>query len=109
LGDRVCLSFGIECDADVVGRVVDETVSGTRFVVESGGRTGRRGERLELTTGLVGHHNILNCLAATTLAREQGISDDAIAAACTKVHADEFGHMLAGIADIAHEPLSADN
>ncbi len=80
LQGRVCLSFGIECDADVVGRVVDETVSETRFVVESGGRTGRRGEKLELTTGLVGHHNILNCLAATTLAREQGISDDAIAA-----------------------------
>jgi hypothetical protein len=36
-------------------------------------------------------------------------ADEAIAAACTKVHADEFGHMLAGIADIAHEPLSADD
>jgi hypothetical protein len=34
------------------------------------------------------------------LAGRGGI-DDKIAAACTRVHADEFGHMLAGIAGIA--------
>ena len=33
-------------------------------------------------------------------------ADDAIAAACAKVHADEFEHMLAGIAGFDREPYS---
>ena len=33
-------------------------------------------------------------------------ADNAIAAACAKVHGDEFKHMLAGIAGLARESLS---
>ncbi len=36
-------------------------------------------------------------------------ADDAIAAACAKVYADEFEHMLAGIAGIARRPFSAND
>jgi hypothetical protein len=39
--------------------------------------------------------------------RGQGGVEDKIAAACTIVYEDEFGHMLAGIADIGDEDLGA--
>ena len=39
----------------------------------------------------------------------RGAADDAIAAACAKVHAEEFEHMLAGIAGLARGPFSPDD
>ena len=42
-----------------------------------------------------------------TRLKGRGGADDLIAAVCTKVYEDEFGHMLAGITDLDKEGWSA--
>jgi len=74
-----CRSFGLQQDADITARVIDESVSGTRFILHHRNATGPSYDSLELTTRLIGRHNILNCLAAVTVAVESGVSPTAIA------------------------------
>jgi len=76
---RTHRSFGIEQDADVTARVLDESVAGTRFLLQYRDMATAACDAFELTTRLVGRHNILNCLAAATVAAEQGVSSTAIA------------------------------
>jgi len=80
LEGRTLRTFGIENEADVMARVVDESVSGTRFQVQYHESASAERGSFELTTRLVGRHNILNCLAAAALAIEQGVSTRSIAA-----------------------------
>ena len=76
---RRCVSFGIYADADFTARIVDESVSGTRFCLQWTDPGGAAVESVEMTTGLVGRHNVMNCLAAAAVAVGQGISESAIA------------------------------
>ena len=46
IGDRTLLSFGIEADADFTARIVDESVSGTRFRIAAA-RSHRNAGRLD--------------------------------------------------------------
>jgi UDP-N-acetylmuramoyl-L-alanyl-D-glutamate--2,6-diaminopimelate ligase len=66
------VTFGLSPESDV--RVADyiTSVSGTTMEVEFGGR------RLEVTSRLVGRHNVYNILAATAACSALGVRDDAI-------------------------------
>ena len=78
IGDRTRLSFGIETDADFTARIVDESVSGTRFQLQQRGHTGTPADSIELSTRLIGRHNVMNCLAAAAVAVGQGVPASAI-------------------------------
>ena len=78
-GRRLC-SFGIEHEADVMAEVLEESVAGSRFTLEHRKAGSTERGSWEVSTRLVGRHNILNCLAAAALAIEQGVSQRAIAA-----------------------------
>ncbi|HVJ86679.1 MAG TPA: UDP-N-acetylmuramoyl-L-alanyl-D-glutamate--2,6-diaminopimelate ligase [Caulifigura sp.] len=67
------MTFGIENDADVSCRLLEESQIGSRFVVEHGA------EEFEFFTPLVGRHNVENCLAAIAACRHFGLSLDCMA------------------------------
>jgi len=67
------MTFGIENPADVVGRIIEQSNIGSRFVVEHGA------EEFEFFTPLIGRHNIENCLAAIASCRHFGLSLDSMA------------------------------
>jgi len=77
-GRRLC-TFGIEHEADVTARVLEESVAGSRFLLEHRETAFAERGSFEVSTRLVGRHNILNCLAAAALAVDQGVSKRAIA------------------------------
>ena len=78
IAGRARVSFGIDAKADFTAQIDDESVSGTRFRLQQRGRGGSAVDSMELTTGLVGRHNVLNCLAAAAVAVGQGVPDLAI-------------------------------
>ena len=78
LAGRPRVSFGIDADADFTAHIIDESVSGTRFRLQQRGRGGSGVDSLEVTTGLIGRHNVMNCLAAAAVAVGQGVPDAAI-------------------------------
>ncbi|MBX3443548.1 MAG: UDP-N-acetylmuramoyl-L-alanyl-D-glutamate--2,6-diaminopimelate ligase [Planctomyces sp.] len=71
-GGQVCL-IGLQNDAHVSARILDESLIGTRFSVTHGS------EQCEFFTPLIGRHNVLNCLAAVAAARHFGLSLEAAA------------------------------
>jgi len=66
------VTFGVKEQADVRGRVVEESLSGSRFVIDVGD------EKAEIWTPLIGLHNISNCLAAAAISSHLGASLDQI-------------------------------
>ncbi len=77
IADRRIITYGFSAPADVRGEAVTPVAGGNRFAVVVRGRDGeRRIEALELP--MPGRHNVLNALAAVTVAVELGIDDDAI-------------------------------
>ncbi|HRE59830.1 MAG TPA: UDP-N-acetylmuramate--L-alanine ligase [Micropepsaceae bacterium] len=77
--DRRVLSYGFSAQADVRGTHLDLAGSGSRFDVAFSARV-RGGARIVsgFTLPMPGQHNVLNALAALTVAAELGI-DDAVA------------------------------
>lgn len=67
------VSFGIETSADVSVVMREETLASTCFQIRF-----PDGKDLEIRTGLVGRHNVLNCLAAAVAARAMGASTSGI-------------------------------
>ncbi len=67
------MTFGIDNNADLTCRIVEESQIGSRFVVE------HAAEEFEFFTPLIGRHNIENCLAAIASCRHFGLSLDAMA------------------------------
>ena len=67
------VTYGIDTPADIAGRIVSETLAGTRFVLTIGK------DCIEICTSLVGRHNVSNCLAAAAVASKFGISLEVIA------------------------------
>lgn len=65
-------TYGLERSARVWGTILDESVHGTRFTLRSGD------DSVEVTTPLIGRHNVSNCLAAAAIAQRFGISLTAI-------------------------------
>jgi UDP-N-acetylmuramoyl-tripeptide--D-alanyl-D-alanine ligase len=71
--DRRQLRFGLEASADVTARAIDADADGTRFVlVTPQGEAG-------IALALPGRHNVLNALAAASLALGLGVSLNAVA------------------------------
>lgn len=70
---RTLVTFGLSPDTDVSAAILEETIDGTRFQLRL------RGETLEVTTPLVGRHNVMNCLGAAAAAAQLGVSLDEIA------------------------------
>jgi UDP-N-acetylmuramoyl-L-alanyl-D-glutamate--2,6-diaminopimelate ligase len=70
---RTVVTYGIEKRADIGATVLHESLSGSRFELRI------RDERIEVTTRLVGRHNVSNCLAAAAVAERFGLALDEIA------------------------------
>ncbi len=73
------LWYGLSPAADVYGRIEGIDASGSRFELVCGGA------RTPVTTGLIGRHNVLNCLAAAAAAAALGIDPRTSAAALGEV------------------------
>lgn len=71
--DRRQLRFGLEASAEVTARGLEAGVDGTRFVLVT-----PQGEA-DIALALPGRHNVLNALAAASLALGLGVSLNAIA------------------------------
>lgn len=105
-----CLAFGMSEDADVRARAVklEPSVTTISVVTPAGD--------FEVTTRLVGHFNVSNCLGATAIALAAGIGLDAIAAGLSSLTAVpgrfesiDFGQPFSVVVDYAHTPDSLDN
>jgi UDP-N-acetylmuramoyl-tripeptide--D-alanyl-D-alanine ligase len=71
--DRRQIRFGLETSADVTARAVEAGPDGSRFVLVT-----PQGE-VDITLALAGRHNVLNALAAASLALGLGVSLNAVA------------------------------
>ena len=76
LGDitKPIMTYGIESDADVIAHEIHQ--NGTRMLFKVRDRSGDLD--LSVTLNLPGLHNVLNSLAAITVAHELGVGDEAI-------------------------------
>ncbi len=99
-------TFGLAEDADVRATDVSADASGVRFRVGS----------LEVHSGLRGHFNVSNCLAALASARALGIEDDLAARGIAslpgvpgRVEPVDVGQDFLVMVDYAHTPDSIDN
>lgn len=71
---RPVLTYGLSRDADIYGRILAQENTRVHFRVM---RSMRSGE-LDVNLNLAGRHNVLNALAAISVAQELGIPDQAI-------------------------------
>ena len=72
--DARFVTFGIERPAHIWATILEESLRGTRF------RLHRGAESIEITTSLVGRHNVSNCLAAAAAMERFDISLDEVKA-----------------------------
>ena len=81
---RTVLTYGFSSDADFI--VSDFSQSGTqsRFVITDNTAGDSSGNQREVVLNLPGKHNALNATAAFALARDEGISEQAILTAFSK-------------------------
>ena len=106
---RPVQTYGLSEDADVRATVIEQHGNRTRFHVNSR----ITDSELDVTLNLPGQHNVLNALAAITVAQELGVSDAAICEALSRfegigrrfqiygemdvggkqvLHVDDYGH-----------------
>lgn len=104
------MAFGATADADVVAHDISFAPSTSTF-----GVTTPKGE-IRVETGLIGGFNVSNCLAATAIALQAGVSLTAIESGLRDVGSvpgrfeviDE-GQPFTVVVDYAHTPDSLDN
>ncbi|MEX0717028.1 MAG: UDP-N-acetylmuramoyl-L-alanyl-D-glutamate--2,6-diaminopimelate ligase [Planctomycetaceae bacterium] len=65
-------TYGLDASADISATIVAETVAGCRFVLF------QDGDSIEISSPLVGKHNVSNCLAAAAVAARFGVPLDAV-------------------------------
>jgi UDP-N-acetylmuramate--alanine ligase len=81
VSDRRIVTYGFGPQADVRGVDVDITQAGSRFTTVIADRVHGTERRIEnILLPMYGHHNVLNALAAITVASEMGLPDDVVAA-----------------------------
>ena len=106
---RPVLTYGIHSDADIRAIEIKQVENKTTFTVVSK----KSNSKLELTLNMPGEHNVLNTLAAISVARELDVKDNAIVTAFEKfegigrrfqingkiktsqgevLHIDDYGH-----------------
>jgi UDP-N-acetylmuramoyl-L-alanyl-D-glutamate--2,6-diaminopimelate ligase len=108
--DVPCIGFGVAGSADVRATNVDLGPRGSRLTVAF------HGERLELSTALVGAFNISNCLAAAAAALQANIDPQHIADGIANLRAVpgrfesiDSGQPFSVVVDYAHTPDSLAN
>jgi UDP-N-acetylmuramoyl-L-alanyl-D-glutamate--2,6-diaminopimelate ligase len=67
-GDARVVTYGLERPARVWATILDESLRGSRFLLR------RATDSIEVTTALVGRHNVSNCLAAAAATERFGLS-----------------------------------
>ena len=97
------VTYGMESPAEVRGRVLEVSPTGTRSLLELGA------ERVEVCTPLLGRHNVTNCLAAAAAARALGVERGAIVAGIEalesvpgRLERVEVGQPFTVLVDYAH-------
>ena len=77
---RPTLTYGFSSDADLVASEVrlEQTRSHFKVTGSNSASTSDGKESFDVTLNMAGRHNILNALAAIAVARELGVSDEAI-------------------------------
>ena len=105
-----CIGFGMSETAEVRAREVKLEPSGTTIAMLT-----PAGD-LQVSTHLVGHFNVSNCLGATAIALQAGIGLDAIqgglenlAAVPGRFESIDGGQPFSVVVDYAHTPDSLDN
>jgi UDP-N-acetylmuramoyl-L-alanyl-D-glutamate--2,6-diaminopimelate ligase len=105
-----CIGFGMSESAEVRAREVKLEPSGTTIAMLT-----PAGD-LQVSTHLVGHFNVSNCLGATAIALQAGIGLDAIQAGLESLTAVpgrfesiDGGQPFSVVVDYAHTPDSLDN
>jgi UDP-N-acetylmuramate--alanine ligase len=108
---RPVLTYGIDGESDVQGRLLRQEGARSWFAV----RRPDSSAWYELVLNLPGKHNVLNALAAVAVARELGVTDDALAQAFARFQGigrrlQVMGELVIGgrrallIDDYAHHP-----
>lgn len=77
---RPVLTYGLDCEADVCGRIVKQDGERTWFQVITPGAE----DWLDIELNMPGEHNVLNALAAISVAHELNVSDKTIQSALKK-------------------------
>lgn len=105
-----CIGFGMSESAEVRAREVKLEPSGTTIAMMT-----PAGD-LQVSTHLIGHFNVSNCLGATAIALQAGIALDAIEAGLENLTAVpgrfesiDGGQPFSVVVDYAHTPDSLDN
>lgn len=105
-----CIGYGMSDEADVRARNVKLEPSGTTIAIVT-----PAGE-IQVSTNLIGHFNVSNCLGAAAVALQAGLSLDAIAAGLESLDAVpgrfesiDGGQPFSVVVDYAHTPDSLDN
>lgn len=73
-GPTNVVTFGIENDAHVSATIIEESLGGSRFLLNIDGH------EIDAQTQLVGRHNVANCLAAAAVAHHFGVPAEQIRA-----------------------------
>ncbi|MCK4277059.1 MAG: UDP-N-acetylmuramoyl-L-alanyl-D-glutamate--2,6-diaminopimelate ligase, partial [Phycisphaerae bacterium] len=73
------LWYGLSPAADVWAKIENIDAAGTRFALTAGD------ERVSVVSGLIGRHNVYNCLGAAAAAMELGVNLETVAAAMTSM------------------------
>jgi UDP-N-acetylmuramoyl-L-alanyl-D-glutamate--2,6-diaminopimelate ligase len=105
------IGFGLSDGAHVRGEVLRAGPSGSDLIIHT-----PNGSEIKVSTRLVGHFNVLNCLAAAATALQAGIEPEAIGEGLAALDAvpgrfegvDE-GQPFTVVVDYAHTPDSLDN
>lgn len=112
-GSRSCLSdaprrlltYSLREPADVTARIIESSAWGTRFELVLAG------ERLTVSTPLIGQHNVSNCLAAAAVAHTLGVGSEAIIRGIASLHnvpgrveRIDRGQTFPVFVDYAHTP-----
>ena len=108
---RPCITYGINSDADITAKILNQEANRTSYTVTD--RTQR--DRMEINLNLPGAHNVLNSLAAIAVATELGVADQDIVNALEQFQGiarrcnvlgelDINGKIVLLIDDYAHHP-----
>ncbi len=113
LSDRRVVTYGFTPQADIRAANVVANSTGTQFDIEVGERVGGETQVIEkVRLPMLGHHNVLNALAAAAVALEMGLETDAVRKALTnfegvKRRFTRVGEVdgIAIIDDYGHHPV----
>lgn len=113
---RQVLTYGFHPEADVRAEQVEQDANQTRFIAK---RPGGRPD-LAVSLSMPGRHNVLNALAAITVAMDEGIEDAAVVKALAEFQGvgrrfqiyGEYGDQEAGtvmlVDDYGHHPTEVE-